>query len=456
MRLLKPLLLSILVVVPAIARADGIDGMALCLVPSITINVDTVADTAADDGVTSLREGIARARANPQCDAGWDTINLALPIGAVITLSDGLDLGDDRVRIVGNGAVTLRSSKTSEPLFDIGRTSQETDVIFSRLTLDGASVARTQPAIRAGAGTKLTLDRVVIQDFDAGTSAPGAIDADGVAGLQIVDSALLENRGSHASRPGGGAVNLAAAATGGVFSIVRSTFLLNETVAGSSGGALLSQLPVGVGLLIDSSTFAGNVAGMNGGGLAHSGGPLTVVNSTFSANEAGAAGGGIRVAGDGLSIRHATIVVNTAGSGGGLAVPVGVPVVGTHNIVSLNTASVEDDNLQLDASLSSLAYSLVDMSAFMLNLGELGLYGGSLPVHMPLPGSAAINTGEASVITAPARDQRGVARVQGADIDIGAVEVVVATGDDDGGGVLSWSALAGLGLLLLRRRTARR
>ncbi len=49
----------------------------------------------------------------------------------------------------------------------------------------------------------------------------------------------------------------------------------------------------------------------------------------------------------------------------------------------------------------------------------LGNYGGPTQTHLPLMGSVAIN---AALGGAPATDQRGVARPQGASADIGAVE----------------------------------
>jgi hypothetical protein len=54
------------------------------------------------------------------------------------------------------------------------------------------------------------------------------------------------------------------------------------------------------------------------------------------------------------------------------------------------------------------------------NLGSLGNYGGPTQTKIANPGSPAIDA--ASCANAPATDQRGVTRPQGASCDIGAVE----------------------------------
>jgi len=75
-------------------------------------------------------------------------------------------------------------------------------------------------------------------------------------------------------------------------------------------------------------------------------------------------------------------------------------------------------------------------------LAPLGNYGGPTQTMPPLPGSPAIDAGSDSVTNAPynlTTDQRGLPRLSGAHVDIGAVEaqyLVVTTNSDSGPGTL--------------------
>ena len=92
-------------------------------------------------------------------------------------------------------------------------------------------------------------------------------------------------------------------------------------------------------------------------------------------------------------------------------------------------------------------------------LGALADNGGPTRTHALLAGSAAVNAGTSA--GAPATDQRGVARPQGAGVDIGAYEQGGATpvpvpGPSSGGGCgvgfSPWALLLLLPLLVLTRR----
>jgi hypothetical protein len=144
-------------------------------------------------------------------------------------------------------------------------------------------------------------------------------------------------------------------------------------------------------LTVTNSTFLGNAASPNGGGIANSGGAtLTVTSSTFVANSAAFGGGIYNLFGATLID---TIVANS--SGGDLA--------GTFS---------GSNNLIDDTTISRLS-GTGNISAPPL-LGALGNYGGATQTIPLLPGSPAIDAGTAT--GAPGTDQRGMGRVGAPDI----------------------------------------
>jgi len=94
-------------------------------------------------------------------------------------------------------------------------------------------------------------------------------------------------------------------------------------------------------------------------------------------------------------------------------------------------------------------------------LGALADNGGATLTILPLAGSPLINAGNPAAAGAPTTDQRGLARISGPRIDIGAVEVqavLAATGTNDpllpiGTGALLF-LLGAIALLATRRRAA--
>jgi hypothetical protein len=200
------------------------------------------------------------------------------------------------------------------------------------------------------------------------------------------------------------------------------------------------------------STFDGNNADSNGGGLSVSGADLLVTNSTFSGNEAGTFGGGLVVnAGATLSIASSTIAGNTARGGGGLSS--GIPAADTsvrNTIIAGNTDS--DNGVEPDCSgdFTSAGHNLVGIpgtfctgftdgvngdqvgdSANPLDplLAPLADNGGPTPTRALLPGSPAIEGGDPAgcddaIGASLAVDQRGRPRPTPSDTpcDIGAYE----------------------------------
>jgi hypothetical protein len=259
---------------------------------------------------------------------------------------------------------------------------------------------------------------------------------------------------------------------GGIFSTNGNCFFTNNTVMGNTvrggngssggygaGGGFSGSTGGGAGG--GSGGYAGGGGGSDygiaggfggGGGVAYytanggfgSGGQFGG-NGSFRGSGGGGAGlgGGMFIHGGIANMQNCTFIGNTATYGVGANAGNGVcggifitnATVTFHNtIVAKNSASTTVPDIY--GSITSPGYNFFgnrqgitgfnvnDFVDLDPNVGTLQATGGSLPTCAPLPGSYCIDYGSAS--GAPAADQRGVSRPQGAGVDIGAVEVVIA------------------------------
>ncbi|MCA9111997.1 MAG: hypothetical protein KDA52_18740, partial [Planctomycetaceae bacterium] len=204
-----------------------------------------------------------------------------------------------------------------------------------------------------------------------------------------------------------------------------------DNTARAGGGAISN----GATLVIETSTFTQNVAGVasgfgTGGAIENqSGGTTTLTNSTLSGNT-GSIGGAISNSST-LNLYSTTIADNHARNIGG-----GVYSTGTSNventIIGDNTS--DGNGPDVNGAINSLGHNLItdttDSTGFgatgdLLNmspqLSPLANFGGLTESHNLLPGSPAIDS--ASNATSPVTDQRGIPRPQGIGFDIGAVEL---------------------------------
>jgi len=246
--------------------------------------------------------------------------------------------------------------------------------------------------------------------------------------------------GNSAEEDGGGILNNNINASLTMLTITNSTFSGNS--AGEEGGGGISNNNGTV--TITNSTFSGNSAdngegGGNGGGIANAD-TVTVVNSTFSGNSAGGLGGGIYTLSGTVTISN-TIIANSA-SGGNCS---GTITNGGNNIDDLTTCGWGSTN--------------GSMSGTDPLLGPLASNGGPTQTMALLTGSPAIDgVTFSSPNGAPATDQRGVSRPQISGFDIGAYEyqaasVSVPTMNE--WGLIIFMILAGLGAIYFIRRQKR-
>jgi CSLREA domain-containing protein len=213
--------------------------------------------------------------------------------------------------------------------------------------------------------------------------------------ITVTNSTFLGNTGPSG---GGGILNwLTNNAT-----VTGSTFSGNTSLSPSSGSALGGGLYHDAGpLTVMNSTFFDNKSTLPGGGIVNRGGAtLTVINSTFAGNSAGQIRNHPTAANTTTTLQN-TITANSL-SGGNCD---GTIIDGGNNLDSGNacgftaTGSLINTNPQLDALYNN---------------------GGHTKTMALQPGSPAIDAGNDA--NCPATDQRGGARPQGSQCDIGAYE----------------------------------
>ena len=350
----------------------------------------------ADSGPGSLRQAVLDA-------ASGDVIEFGL--AGDITLSAMIDLNKDLV--IQNtlaGAVRIVAGVPTDSLFQVG--------LGRSAGLTGVSLLNAQNAVRNNGNLSLT--RVLAR---GNTGSMGAA----VTGCVVPSTQVLN--------------------------VVDSVFIDNAAVNGGGAIAACGQVNI-VG-----STFAGNSA-VYGGALAVTNtGAVNIVNSTFSANSASGFGGAITTDYPGMTLSQVTFAGNAAPTGSALSVAGGVPVTVRNTLFASGSGGGHCTN-PIDSGANNLNFAdpaganscgpSVAVTADPL-LGPLADNGGPTPTMALGVGSPAIDAGAAA--GSPPVDQRGIARPQGAGVDIGAYERAAAGPGPGPGGVAAVPTLGGWGLI---------
>lgn len=401
-----------------------------------SIVVTVLADE--DDGNTgagdlSLREAIKIANAN----ADNDLVTFASEIAGTITLSgSGLPTIVHPISILGPGASVLAVSGQDQlRIFHIddGSGTSSMVVAISGLTLTAGRADYGGAILNAEI---LNVDGVIFDQNHATKSGAG-IENNGT--ITVLNSTFRNNT----SEEIGSAITLNTPTASGV---TGSTFTGNNSQYGSTIDCAPS-----VTLTVERCSFTSNNGGL--GGAIYMGQVLTVRNSTFYANVSMSYGGAIAMYGGTLVVENSTIVGNRAdstgagwGQGGGIEIgKADENDVGTAKLVStilagnvrgsgagvpeelafsrggsLATGSI--NNLIQDAATAGGLSNGFNGNIVGVDARIGSLTDGALSL---LPGSPAIDKGsnpQNLVI-----DQRGLARVGGSAIDIGAFESGVFT-----------------------------
>ena len=219
--------------------------------------------------------------------------------------------------------------------------------------------------------------------------------------------------------------NTASTFGGGIYNAGKLT-VNNNNVAGNSsylGGGIFNHGEADIA----NSTFSKNSVSESGGGIYNDDiGILQIVNSTFFGNTADWDSGGIQSRGGTITIDSSTFYQNSAGHiGGGLASYFTSAIV-NNTIIADNLGENCDTTMNPILGANNLTNDSSCGDSFIISstirLGTLGDYGGYTQTIPLLSGSSAIDAGNDA--TCPTTDQRGTTRPQGAACDIGAFEYV--------------------------------
>ncbi|MEZ5275249.1 MAG: DUF5011 domain-containing protein [Opitutaceae bacterium] len=199
---------------------------------------------------------------------------------------------------------------------------------------------------------------------------------------------------------------------------------------GGAGGGLYNEGDA----VVTRSLFVGNQAA-SGGGLASGGGTLMVESSTFSGNSDQSAAGGLFLGGGTTELINLTVVGNTSilGTGGVRVASGGLAEV--RNSILADNGSL-DVGTAFGGSFVSLGYNILKVAPSITalpsdkvgvdpKLGPLADNGGASWTHAPLAGSPALNGGDPVFNHfLQLTDQRGEGfpRVLGSAVDVGAYE----------------------------------
>ena len=441
-------------------------------VKAATIIVNTTSDVTGDDGVCSSREAIAAANADTssgamggECAAGLGSDTITIPAGTY-TLTSALAT-DMTLNGAGPSSTIVQASATrgvaGYRVFD----NSGVDIALSGLTVRHGSVSGDGGGILSFGS--LTLTDCIVTDNEAGDGGGIYQISEIVGTLTLTGSTVRDNTasgtgggiwsntilhldnttvsGNIADKGGGiyqgfsGAVtvtensvsgNTADLAGGGIYvngdttTLTDSSVDLNRAVGVSAdgGGVYITGAAT---LHVTGSTVTGNTATDKGGGIYHYG-ELNLTNSTVSGNTADDGGGSYHSGGGHTAkLINGTVVFNTANSGAGIGSSAPDEVRLTNTIVANNigsqcggTADFVSLGHNLDSDSSCDLTDSDDLPGVDPKLFPLANYGGLTETHLPLPASPAIDAGDDAL--APATDQRGITRPDGAASDIGAVE----------------------------------
>ncbi|MEZ5405028.1 MAG: choice-of-anchor Q domain-containing protein [Verrucomicrobiia bacterium] len=344
---------------------------AICAVIFLNFNLQSATLTVfnnADNGAGSLRNTIAVAA------PGDDIIFINTLNDQTITLTSGQIVIDKTLTINGLGATNLTiSGNTNGRIFSIP--FDTTNVISNLKLTRGLALSASGGAIRHLNGV-LTVSNVIFatnfaEQFGGGIAnlLNGTLN---VMGCTFVNNAAQGN--------GGGAIHNDNAR---VF-VSNSTFIENAGDAGGGGGGAGCIFHLGTGgIEMQSSTLVSNLAGMGG------------------------AGGILKSGGGAVNIGH-TIVIDNA-TDDMLTPDISDPAI---NSLGFNLIGVTN------GAVGFVASDLINVTnAFLRPLADNG---GPTPTLLPKLESPAINAGTNTALFNT--DQRGLPRLIGGTMDIGAVE----------------------------------
>ncbi len=336
--------------------------------------------------------------------------------------------------------VYLYKTVTLQGGYDQNNWLAESDPVTYPTVLDAQGNGRVIFLLYYATVTNAALDGLTLINGDAynnsvgncgdiGTQGGGAVCLGSANGFTIRNSIIRDStarNGAGIYRHGGGNPLL-----------IENTTIAGNTAVNGLGGGIYQRYN---GLALTNSTVSGNTASSNGGGIYMSRHDLWLTNSTISGNSAGGHGGGIytnQYGGTTTTITHTSIVSNTAGGDGGGLYSQNITSTLSSSLLAYNsdggsnspdcagTITSGDYNLLTDTTGCTFTPAANDLTGVDPLLAALADNGGDTETHALLDGSPAIEhipAGTNGCGTDITTDQRGGARPQGLNCDIGAYE----------------------------------
>jgi hypothetical protein len=375
-----------------------------------------VVSSSNDSGAGTLRQAIQQANATPDAD----TITFAAGLSGSIRLLSALPDLQHQLAMIGPASNAVTLERTASASFRLLTVANNARVTIANLTLTNGFAQSGGGVLNSGT---LMLNACTIAGNEATGFGEGGGGVLNYGALVVTNSVIHTNRSSNS---GGGIRNI-----NGTVSVYSSTIAEN---AGTTGGGIANHNGTA---FVEATTVSGNRSFDAGAGVFNRFGTTRLLNSTVSGNSAQSAngGGGVYVSYGDVFVSFSTIASNLAinsGKGGGIRKEVSATVTIDHTIVAGNRAANGPD---LSGTITSGDHNLIAFpggatiqGATNHNildvdpaLGSLADNGGPTRTHAPSADSPAVDAGDSA--TAPAVDQRDVARPFGAGVDIGAVEV---------------------------------
>ncbi|MCA8992352.1 MAG: VCBS repeat-containing protein [Planctomycetaceae bacterium] len=355
------------------------------------------------DGDLSLREAIEIANSRPGSESVTFRNDL---VGTILLGGTQLDISDD-VAIAGPGAriLTIDANNASRIFY----VAPDSTVEISGLELTGGQAgAGLGGAIQNNGNLKVR--SLYVHGNQATTG--GGIESSGTgAELTVIDSTIAANL---ANGFGGGIAQAATAF------IANST--LSQNVAENDGGGFLN---FGIAVVVNSTIVKNQANGVGGGGVVTGTVSSTTLFNTIVAGNKDDVGAAFDLRGKNVEPSSSHNLIGDGATAGGLSDGV------NGNIVGVGGTGTRDINTILNTTLAN--------------------NGGRTPTHLLALNSPALNAGDNGRATVDgtlggtvlATDQRGLVRVSGGTVDIGAVEMfvpstlVVSTLNDESDGDFS-------------------
>ena len=210
-----------------------------------------------------------------------------------------------------------------------------------------------------------------------------------------------------------------------------SNVTFSNNMAGQGGGMYNDHTSTGSSPTLTSVTFYSNTASYGGGLYNLVGSNATLTNVTFYNNHAAPRGGAIYNNNSTPVLTNVTFGANTApGGGSAIYLDYGNPIIqdsifwGSELAVG-NQAAIISDSIVQGGCPGVTCTNVLNVNPL---LGALQDNGGDTPTMALGAGSPAIDAGNDA--TCAATDQRGIARPQGSQCDMGAYEVQEQSGPD--------------------------